>query len=186
MFIYHDRFFKQRYDDYGSVFHRLTPFSICAQVRYQPHHILCSTVLKLYEELVNLKQSQPNLFPAKLETLERGYRLLDELINSTHCSQDDLLPIIKLTLPPPPCSFCGGELFRTVFCCVETCVRDGATGSSVGSKILICNHCFVDGRACRCGSMAPYRLQPLAELIELRENIANLLGLADESASASL
>lgn len=165
-------------------FYGLTLFSICAKIRYHPHQLLCSTVLKLRGELVDLKQSQPNdqeLLSAKSGTLRRGLRLLDEVIDSTRCSRDDLLPMIKLTSPPPPCSFCGGELFRAVFCCTDSCVRDGAATSPEDSKILICDLCFIDGRACRCGSMEPYRLQPLAGLIELRTSIVDVLGLTDEN-----
>ncbi|KAF9647382.1 hypothetical protein BDM02DRAFT_3129802 [Thelephora ganbajun] len=165
----------------------LPPRRICAKIRYHPHQILCSIVLKLYEELVNLKRSQPNnlsLLLAKSGILKWGFSLLDEVINSSYCSQDKLLPVVEPTLPPPPCSFCGGELFQTVFCCTDSCVRDGVTSSSVDCKILICNYCFIDGRACRCGSMAPYRIQPLDGLIELRMNIANLLGASDENDSA--
>jgi len=186
MFIYHDRIFKQRYDDYRLSFYALISFSICTKTRYHPHQILCSTVVKLHEELLNLKRSQtndPSSLSAKSGTLERVLRLLDEVINSSYCPQDELLPVIELTLPPPPCSFCGGEIFRTVFCCTDSCIRDGATGGSADCKVLICNHCFIDGRACRCGSMTPYRTQPLDRLIELRENVANLLGLSDENSS---
>lgn len=157
----------------------LIPGSICTQIRHRPHQILCDTVFRLYEELFNLKHSQPNnlaLFSAKSGSLETGLGLLDEVINFSYCSQDDILPLIELT-PPPPCSFCGGELFRVVFCCTGSCVCDSA--GSVDSKVLICILCFADGRACRCGSMAPYRLRPLAGLLRLREDIATLLGLTD-------
>lgn len=184
VFIYHDRIFKHRYDDCESIFVQLTLFSICAQTRYHPHQLLCNTVLKLRNELVNLKQSQPNdsvLLSAKSGTLEQGFRLLDEVIASTHCERDDELPTIEFTLSPPPCTFCGGELFRAVFCCTDSCVRDDATSDSTDDKIVICDLCFVDGRACKCGSMAPYWLQPLAGLVELRTNIANLLGLDEGS-----
>jgi len=188
MFIYHDRIFKQRYDGrHGLVFYTLTPFSICAKVRYHPHQILFDTVHKLYEELLELKQSQPNdpiSLSAKSGILKRGLNLLDEAINSSYCSQDDLLPIIGLVLPPPPCSFCGGELFRTVFCCTDSCALDATTSSSLDCKILICNYCFIDGRACSCGSMSPYRIRPLDKLIELRTNVANLLGLSDDDSLA--
>lgn len=181
-FIYHDMIFKQRYDGCEPALYKLTLSSICARIRHHPHRILCDTVRQLHEELANLKQSQPSdltLFSEKSRILERGFRLLDEVINSSYCSQDELLPLIGLTLQPP-CSFCGGELFRTVFRCADSCTCDDTTGGSVDSKILICNLCFVDGRACRCGSMKPYRLQPLEGLIELRTNIADLLGLTDE------
>lgn len=182
MFVYHDMFFKQRYDNCKSALYKLTLFSICARIRYHPLQILCNTVLKLHEELAHLKRSQPNdpvvSLSAKSETLKRGFRLLDAVISSSYYSQDESLPLIKLS-PPPPCSFCGGELFRTAFRCTDSCARDDATSESMGSKILICNLCFVDGRACRCGSMTPYRLQPLDGLIELRTNIAELLGSID-------
>lgn len=159
----------------------LTPFSICVKTRYHPHQIIYTAVLKLYEELIDLKQSQTNdpSLSAKSATLERGFKLLDEVIDYSHCTQDESLPVIELTLSPPPCSFCGGEIFRTVFCCAGSCIRDGATDGSAECKILICSHCFIDGRACHCGSMDPYRLQPLDKLIELRKNIANLLDLSD-------
>ena len=114
MFIYHDRIFRQRYDDYSPELYVLTPFSVCTEVCYHPHQILCSTVLKLHEEFFNLKRSQSNdlsVLSAKSGTLEEGLKLLDEVINSSRCSQEELPPIADLTLPPPPCSFCGGELF---------------------------------------------------------------------------
>lgn len=165
----------------------LIPCSICAHIRYRPHQILCDTLFGLHGELSNLKQSQPNdlaLLSSKSGSLERGLRLLDEVINFSYCSEDEIFPLIELTTPPPPCSFCGGELFRTVFCCTASCTRDGSIGSSAESKIMICNLCFVDGRTCRCGSMAPYRLRPLAELIKLREDVANLLGPIDGGESS--
>jgi len=186
-FIYHDMIFKQRYDDCEPVFRKLTLFSTCAQIHYHPHQILWDTVVKIRDELANFKQSRSNdqmLLSAKLETLKKAFKLLDEVINSSHFPQDESLPLIEVTRPLP-CSFCGGELFRTVFCCTDSCTRDDATSGSVDSKILICSLCFADGRACRCGSMEPYWLQPLEELIELRANIANLLGLTDESESSS-
>jgi len=182
-FIYHDRIFKQRYDlIVGLSFYELTLFSTCVEVRYNPHQLLCNTVLELREELVNLKRSHPNdqeLLSAKSGVLEQGFKLLDEVINSTDCSQDDLLPVVELTSPPPPCSFCGGELFRTIFRCTDSCARNDATTGEEDSKILICDLCFIDGRSCRCGSMEPYRLQPLAELINLRTSIVDVLGLTD-------
>jgi len=183
MFIYHDRILKQRYDDCNRTFSSLTSSSICAKIRYHPHRILCNTVLELHEELFHLKQSQPNdllLLSAKSEVLRRVFALLDEVVKSSYCLQDELLPIIKLPTSPSPCSFCGGEIFRTVFRCTNSCVRDDATNDSVDDKILICNLCFIDGCACRCGSMAPHRLQPLAELLDLRANVVNLLSLSDE------
>ena len=177
-FIYHDMIFKQRYEDYGLIFSELIPCRICTRIRYHPHQILCDTVSKLHGELANLKQLRPNdlvSLSAKSGSLEKGLRLLDEVINLSYCPQDDTLPMIELT-PTPPCSFCGGELFRTVFCCTASCAPGTATDGSVNSKILLCNLCFVDGRTCRCGSMEPCRLQPLAELFELRDNVATLLG----------
>lgn len=171
----------------GSVFYKLTPLSICSKIRHRPHQILCDTILKLYEELVNLKKSQesdPLVLSAKSGTLERAFNLLDEVIESSCCPEDESLPLIELTLPPPPCSFCGGELFRTVFCCTNSCVCDDATGGSADRKILICDHCFIDGRCCCCGSMTPYRLHPLDMLIELRRNVTDLLGLSNGNSSA--
>ena len=164
----------------------LTLFSICAQIRYRPHQILYDTVSRLRDELSDLKQSQPNnqvLLSARSESLERGLGLLDEVINFSYCSQDEDLPSLELA-PPPPCSFCGGELFRTVFRCTASCTRDDVTDGSLDSKILICSLCFVDGRACHCGSMSPHRLVPLAGLIELRRDVATLLGSTGEGESS--
>ena len=166
--------------------HVLILFSICSRIRYQPHQILCNTVLNLYEEMRIIQQSQPDdpSLSAKVVILKRGLSLLDEAIGSSYCSQDESLPFIKLAPPIPYCSFCGGELFRTVFGCTELCVRDGAPDDSVNCKILICSQCFIDGRSCRCRSMTPYRIQPLEELIKLRTNAANLLGVSDEGSAA--
>lgn len=161
---------------------KLISRSICARIRHRPNQTLCDTILELYAELSDFKKSRPNdlaSLSAKSISLGSGLRLLDEVISFSHCSQDDDLPLIELT-PLPPCSFCGGELFRSVFRCTASCFRDDATDESSGSKILICNLCFVDGRTCRCGSMEPCRLQPLAELTDLRENVASLLGSIGE------
>ena len=113
------------------------------------------------QELQEAQPDNPSL-SEKSETLKRGLPLLDEAINSSHCLQDELLPTLSLGPEPPLCSFCRGEIFRNVFCCAESCVCDGATGDSVHCKILICSYCFIDGRACRCGSMKPYKTQSLA------------------------
>jgi hypothetical protein len=95
--------------------------------------------------------------------------------------------MIVLGSPHPSCSFCGGELFRTAFRCTGSCVRNDAIDDVVDSKIILCNLCFVDGRGCRCGSMTPYRLQPLEGLVNLRTRIADMLdSLLDEDGSGWL
>jgi hypothetical protein len=190
-FIYHDMIFKQRYNNQIAVVSKLTSFRTCAKIHYRPHQILCDIVTRLRDELVDFKQSQPNelvLLSAKSGTLKKGLRLLDEVINYSHCPQDDLFPLMEPTSASSGCSFCGGELFRTAFCCADSCIRDSDDGpnGSVDSKILICNLCFVDGRACRCGFMEPYRLQPLDGLIELRGSVVDLLASTDEDGSSQL
>lgn len=170
---------------------KLTLFSTCVKIRYHPQQVLCDTISRLHDELAGLKQSQPNdlvLLSAKSGTLKKGLMLLDEVINYTHCPQDDLFPLMELASTSPSCSFCGGELFRATFRCSDSCTRDSYDGPSglEDSKILICNLCFVDGRACRCGSMEPYRLQPLDGLIKLRGSVVKLLGSANEDESSQL
>ncbi|KAF9786226.1 hypothetical protein BJ322DRAFT_1020308 [Thelephora terrestris] len=145
LFIYHDRFFKQR---------------TCSQVPYHPQKIIVFKILDLCNKLGELKGSQPD-DPSLLaisETLKNRFILFDEVINSSHCSQDELLPTLDL----------------------GSCVRDNTTGDLVDCKILICSYCFIDGRACLCGNMKPWKTQPLAELMEIRTRIANLLGVSDE------
>ena len=133
---------------------------------------------------MGLKGSQPNnldLLLEKSSTLQQGLRLLDEVISFTHCLRDnEILASGSLSLYTP-CSFCGGEIFRTAFLCAGSCVRDGAAIDTAGSKIVLCNLCVVNGHVCRCGSMTPCRLQPLDGLVNLRTKIADLLdGLVDE------
>ena len=136
---------------------------------------------------MTLKGSRPNELESlseKSRVLERGLKLFDEVINFDLCSRDNELPMIVLVSPHPSCSFCGGELFRTAFHCTGTCVQDNAANDTPDSKIVLCSLCFVDGRGCRCGSMTPYRLQSLEGLVDLRTQIADLLGsLLDEDGS---
>lgn len=194
VFLYHDQYFKQRYEICCHIvqvaFRELTIFRICARVRYRPQQALYDFLQKLCGELVGLKESQPNelqSLSAKSRTLEEGLKLFDEVINFSYCSHDDALPMIVPTSRHPSCSFCGGEIFRTAFCCASSCVRDDATDDMVDSKIILCNLCFVDGRGCRCGSMTPHRLQSLRGLVGLRTRIADLLGgLLDEDGSGWL
>ncbi|KAF9777832.1 hypothetical protein BJ322DRAFT_1114761 [Thelephora terrestris] len=131
-----------------------------AAVPYHPQKIIVFKILDLCNKLGELKGSQPD-DPSLLaisETLKNRFILFDEVINSSHCSQDELLPTLDL----------------------GSCVRDNTTGDLVDCKILICSYCFIDGRACLCGNMKPWKTQPLAELMEIRTRIANLLGVSDE------
>lgn len=160
------------------------------RTRYRPQRVLYTFLQGLSEEVVNLKEAQPNDLESlseKSRTLEQGLRLFDEVINFSYCSCDDELPTIEPLSPHTSCSFCGGELFRTAFCCAGSCVRDDAAGDMVDFKIVLCDLCFVDGRACRCGTMIPYRLQSLEGLINLRTKIADVLdGLIDNRGSGWL
>ena len=160
---------------------------ICTQIRYHPHQVLCDTILGLYRELNDLQSSGPDdpLRLVRSATLKQVLGLFDEVINSNYSLQDESIPIIDLALPAPPCSFCGGELFGAVFYCNNSCLRDDAPRDSADRNILICSLCFIDGRACRCGSMTPYRIQPLDGLIELRKNIFDLLHPPDENGRTS-
>lgn len=120
-----------------------------------------------------------SLISGEAQKLERWLRLFDEIVGPTYCEDDDKLPLINLGASPPFCAFCGGELFRSVFCCRGSCVQDDQPGHGrVG--IVLCTFCFIDGRKCRCGDMEPSRIQALSDLLNLRNDISEiLLGLSE-------
>lgn len=41
--------------------------------------------------------------------------------------------------------------------------------------ITLCEFCFIDGRTCHCGSMAPSRIEALSDLLNLRNNVTEIL-----------
>lgn len=98
--------------------------------------------------------------------------IVDEILGVESYPEDDQLPFLEdQPMADLTCASCGGEIFRTAFCCVGTCLRDGKTEVTARSQIIICPLCFVDGRVCSCNNMQPVRIRAMSTLMETR-NIA--------------
>lgn len=108
-----------------------------------------------------------------IQGLQRWLRLFDEVVGPTHCEDDDKLPLAELG-SSTFCAFCGGELFRSIFCCTGSCIRDSQP-SRESATIIVCAYCFIDGRVCSCGSMAPSRTRALSDLLTFRSDVTKVL-----------
>jgi len=98
--------------------------------------------------------------------------MVDEILGIELYPEDDQLPFLEeQPTVDLTCASCGGEIFRTAFCCSGTCLRDGKTEVSVRSQIIICPLCFVDGRICSCQAMRPVRVRATSTLMETRDTV---------------
>lgn len=98
--------------------------------------------------------------------------LFEEILTSSFCDDDESVPTLDTATPPQFCAFCGGELFRSVFSCAGHC---GRSQNRPEEEVTICASCYVDGRTCECGVMAPRRLQQLTGLLKFRDDVRGLL-----------
>lgn len=102
--------------------------------------------------------------------IRRLLAMVDEILGVESYPEDDQLPFLEeQPTVDLTCASCGGEIFRTAFCCSGTCLRDEKTEVSVRSQIIVCPLCFVDGRICSCQDMRPVRVRATSMLVETRD-----------------
>ncbi|KAF9789454.1 hypothetical protein BJ322DRAFT_1000873, partial [Thelephora terrestris] len=157
-FVYHDQIIRQRYG---------LP-SVPAAFTFL--HLTCSGYVSVHRTTSKRPSAIP--FPDASPLLQQWLRLFDEVVRPTYCEDDDNLPLVDLG-PSSFCAFCGGELFRSVFCCTGSCIRDDQPNHE--SAIIVCTSCYIDGRVCRCGNMAPSRTGALSDLLDFRNNVIEVL-----------
>jgi hypothetical protein len=62
------------------------------------------------------------------------------------------------------CDFCTCDVFQSFFEC-----------QSLDNGLIICPPCYVEGRACKCGSMTPMQYYRFDELLQDRERALEVL-----------
>ena len=82
------------------------------------------------------------------------------------------------------CDFCGADIFQSFFECRQ-CRPMHDTGSDDqdeegqwqhGDGLLICSHCYAEGRTCLCQtSMYPVQCRPFGDLLSDRNEAAKVL-----------
>lgn len=102
--------------------------------------------------------------------LRRLLKIVDEILGAESYPEDIQLPSFEeQPAADLTCASCGGEIFRTAFCCNNACTRDGKTGASFKNKLAICALCFVEGRICNCQDMQPFYTQEMDSFVGIRE-----------------
>ena len=152
-----------------------SPLSLCIPSKYRVKQIVHDSLENRTRELDRLSKAEPNDRASVLTgcgDLAGMLGLFEEILTSCFCDDDEEVPNLQSATPPQFCAFCGGELFRSVFLCVGQC---GQSQDQPEDAIAICASCYVDGRTCECGVMAPRRLQQLTGLLTLRDNVRRLL-----------
>lgn len=164
--------------------------SMCIPARFRVKSLACQAMTSRFERL---KSAGEDVTPSCVLEMRRLLAIINEILGAESQLDDNQLPPFERDPPTDlACASCGGEIFRAAFCCVGTCLWDGETEVSDGSRISICPLCFVDGRTCSCQDMRPIRVREIGPLIETKNtvqdfihDVAEKLLLQDEDQTAS-
>lgn len=70
------------------------------------------------------------------------------------------------------CDFCHADIFITFFECLRC--REDSEDSRLGSGLILCPTCYVEGRICACGSMNTRQCRPFSEYLNERNKAAKV------------
>jgi len=130
----------------------------------------------LYDHIQDLASLPPEGPSRNVDRPKHGFRtsckliqLFDDVLQEEYSQEHESLPLIHQTEQSPTCNFCGCKPFLSVFRCSGGCGIDKSTAATV------CPSCFVEGRTCICGDMAPSRLRSFSTVLEQRNLAAATL-----------
>ena len=95
------------------------------------------------------------------------------LHESTH--SNSAIPPIKMSIAEDSdliiCDFCRADIFQSYF----ECRQCGASQKDDGERFIICPHCYIEGRSCKCTFMLPVQNFPMEILFEAQRQAHSLL-----------
>lgn len=143
--------------------------SLCLPAKYCVKRIAYDVMCSRFAEL-KISKTKPTL-PTALE-MRSLLEMVNEILRTeAYTNEEDIPSLGDLTITLS-CAFCGGEIFQKVFRCKNKCLREGAIGFAPTNIISVCPSCYIDGRTCLCGKMAPSCLQPMAPMVTSRDKVA--------------
>ena len=136
-----------------------------------------SVVARSVSQLSESSSSNLNhdVCPSRMaEGLRRLIQLFDEVLLEEYSDDHDSLLLLDDTTCNPACDFCGSLLFLSYFRCTGMCL-DLDRDSFDYPSMRLCGACYVEGRLCTCGEMAPNRLGSFSDMLQERNLAASLL-----------
>ena len=100
--------------------------------------------------------------------------MFDEVLLEEYSDDHESLPLLDNPVCDPTCDFCGSSLFLSYFRCTGICL-DHSSDSLDRPSIRLCGACYVEGRLCTCGQMAPERLGSFSDMLQERNIAADVL-----------
>lgn len=125
----------------------------------------------MYSRFAELETSETTLMRSTAVEIRQLLELVDEILKAEAYTNDEEIPNLSDSPTTISCAFCGGEVFQKVFRCRNKCPKEGTDPTLTGT-IVICPSCYIDGRTCLCGKMAPFRLRPIAQMVAFRNEVA--------------
>ncbi len=112
---------------------------------------------------------------AAMNLLSDQLTLFDEILQSEWEPNPDGIQIDQPGTPDIACDFCGADIFQSFFECTE-CASPQSTDEPA---YILCAACYTEGRSCTCRTMAPKIRRPFVNLLDVRNQAAQLLGSPD-------
>ena len=139
------------------------------------HHVKKLAYDTLCSQFADLKVSKEPLTQWDVVEMRQLLEVVDDILRAEAYTNDEEIPSFGSSATTLSCAFCGGEVFQKVFRCRNNCPREETDNAVPADVVSICPPCYVDGRACLCGKMAPFRLVPMAPMVTSRNEVATWL-----------
>ena len=156
---------------------------MCNPELYRIRELLYGHIQAIASPLSEGSSQSAELPKYNTEITARLIQVFDNVLQEEYCREHELLPLIHQAEESPVCGFCNGDLFLSVFRCLGGCGTEGLSNLQTFA-VMVCPACFVEGRTCACGKMAPSRLQGFLAVLEQRNlaaaTVRRLQGSAGE------
>jgi hypothetical protein len=145
----------------------------------------------LYEEYSDLHTHLPTIFPPAPVSLTAHSSELSDTFSRRSSLKRRPKPSPKIhanisaeeQVGNFSCDFCGADIFQSFFECRQcrpvvegsTSGHNLATQWQYGDGLLVCAHCYIEGRTCNCGSMYPVQCRPFKDLLRDRNEAVHVL-----------
>ncbi|KAI0699701.1 hypothetical protein BC835DRAFT_1267469 [Cytidiella melzeri] len=140
-------------------------FDAIIHEEWTPNHHKLPTILSAARQIGGMFQSRS---PSKRKPTPSSHALQ---VEATECNF--------------ACDFCGSDIFQSFFECRECSVPSnetaepdidaGASTPRIGSGLIICPSCYVEGRTCKCALMNAAQCGPFQVLFNARNDATDAL-----------
>jgi hypothetical protein len=155
------------------------PNRVCRRETYHVKLIIRCSLIRYTQELENSTSEMPA--SSRYQVAADAHSLLmlfDDIIVEEYDPSHASMIHLNDTDGPITCDFCSCDVFQSFFEC-SACARlaDPKTADQVapGHGLVICPMCYVSGRTCKCGNMAPRQVRSFSDLFADRDRAVKAL-----------